>query len=64
MFQEPNPNYMGPARPRPRLDYADPAVFPGSHYHGIDFDLFVYNYDFTGSIFCQYDNDSYLQILL
>ncbi|XP_061373720.1 uncharacterized protein LOC133316040 [Gastrolobium bilobum] len=30
---DPEPDYMGPNRLRPRLDYADPSIFHGSRYH-------------------------------
>ncbi|KAH1151259.1 hypothetical protein GYH30_044976 [Glycine max] len=30
---DPEPDYMGPTRLRPRLDYADPPIFPGTHHH-------------------------------
>ncbi|KAG5050862.1 hypothetical protein JHK87_003060 [Glycine soja] len=30
---DPEPDYMGPNRLRPRLDYADPPIFHGTHHH-------------------------------
>ncbi|XP_004509345.1 uncharacterized protein [Cicer arietinum] len=30
---DPEPDYMGPNRLRPRFDYADPSLFHGSQYH-------------------------------
>ncbi|XP_027345260.1 nucleolin-like isoform X2 [Abrus precatorius] len=30
---DPEPDYMGPNRHRPRLDYADPPIFHGTHHH-------------------------------
>ncbi|KAK7262939.1 hypothetical protein RJT34_30521 [Clitoria ternatea] len=33
---DPEPDYMGPNRLRPRLDYADPPIFHGTPHHGHD----------------------------
>ncbi|KAK7376051.1 hypothetical protein VNO78_34901 [Psophocarpus tetragonolobus] len=30
---DPEPDYMGPNRLRPRLDYAEPPIFHGTHHH-------------------------------
>ncbi|KAK4262088.1 hypothetical protein QN277_027695 [Acacia crassicarpa] len=47
---DPDPNYMGPARVRPRLDYTDPAVFPGSRYNdSIAAGREQYSHDYHGA---------------
>ncbi|KAI9109630.1 hypothetical protein K1719_019260 [Acacia pycnantha] len=47
---DPDPNYMGSSRVRPRLDYTDPAVFPGSRYNdSIAAGREQYSHDYHGA---------------
>ncbi|KAF7828946.1 nucleolin-like isoform X1 [Senna tora] len=47
---DPDPNYLGPVRFRPRLDYTDPAVFHGSRHHdSIGTGSGQYSRDYYGS---------------
>lgn len=44
MFKDPESDYMGPNRLRPRLDYADPPIFHGTRHHGrYLYSLFILN---------------------